>query len=426
MIAFAVEAVQIDLKMALDKIESQSITQGDCRIFMPKYPHVTVQNVRLNVHKALWLQRYPNYEFARQVAHLSCGNQKCVNADHLTFDKQWKTDKDSVKRNLWKGAIKKGDCFLSPLKPDSNGYGKVQVGGKTYRLHRVVYWLGSEINQLSDLPDANSGQLIRHKCRNKMCLVFEHYEIGSHKDNMLDKVRDGTLLLDDTHPSSKITLKIAQKIADSWKDKSHPNYMTLKARGKMFGVSKGVVNSIDRRINWHAVNHPNGRTALKQKMYEAEERTVSKDDVLYWEGLYTRIQNMCVVDDEPNKYIGTPCWRGSRKINGVHFIRYKRRMKSAYRWAAEFTCKRLALKAEHARHLCGQKTCVNPHHLTLGTQLENEKDKKIHGTAGKKLTLDDVREIRKSKCTKVEISLQYGISIDFVRDILKNKNWKDV
>lgn len=36
---------------------------------------------------------------------------------------------------------------------------------------------------------------------------------------------------------------------------------------------------------------------------------------------------------------------------------------------------------KQVRHLCGNKLCVNPEHLTIGTQSDNEKDKHHHGTA---------------------------------------------
>lgn len=38
-------------------------------------------------------------------------------------------------------------------------------------------------------------------------------------------------------------------------------------------------------------------------------------------------------------------------------------------------------KGMQVRHLCGNRLCVNPKHLAVGTQSDNEKDKKKHGTA---------------------------------------------
>lgn len=32
------------------------------------------------------------------------------------------------------------------------------------------------------------------------------------------------------------------------------------------------------------------------------------------------------------------------------------------------------------RHLCGNKLCINPNHLAIGTQSDNEQDKRKNGT----------------------------------------------
>ncbi len=38
-------------------------------------------------------------------------------------------------------------------------------------------------------------------------------------------------------------------------------------------------------------------------------------------------------------------------------------------------------KGLQVRHMCGNRLCVNPTHLELGTQSDNEADKWRHGTA---------------------------------------------
>jgi hypothetical protein len=46
------------------------------------------------------------------------------------------------------------------------------------------------------------------------------------------------------------------------------------------------------------------------------------------------------------------------------------------------------------QHSCDNKWCVNPDHLSLGTDATNAIDKQLKGRAAKRLTSSDVREIR--------------------------------
>ena len=56
---------------------------------------------------------------------------------------------------------------------------------------------------------------IRHKCRNRNCFKIDHLEIGSPKDNAQDRIRDGTMLIGEKNPNSKISEELAQKIKNS-------------------------------------------------------------------------------------------------------------------------------------------------------------------------------------------------------------------
>jgi hypothetical protein len=72
-------------------------------------------------------------------------------------------------------------------------------------------------------------------------------------------------------------------------------------------------------------------------------------------------------------------------------------------------------------HRCGNASCVNPLHLYLGDSLQNARDRDMHGMAyrGKglpqtKLSDDQVREIRGSAKSCIELAKQYGITRSYV------------
>lgn len=77
-------------------------------------------------------------------------------------------------------------CWIFTSRLDKDDYGRKQIKGTTYRVHRLSasHFLGLDID--------NGEQLALHKCRNKACFNPEHLYIGTYKDNMQDKIRDGT------------------------------------------------------------------------------------------------------------------------------------------------------------------------------------------------------------------------------------------
>lgn len=113
---------------------------------------------------------------------------------------------------------------------------------------------------------------------------------------------------------------------------------------------------------------------------------------------------------------------------GMFSVRYRKML--AHRYVCE-KAHGVPPTAEHqAAHSCGNKTCVNPHHLRWATRVENEDDKRSHGTnaAGErngatKLTIDDVAEIRRSKKSHRSIASVFGVSSSTVGRIKRGETW---
>ena len=69
-------------------------------------------------------------------------------------------------------------------------------------------------------------------------------------------------------------------------------------------------------------------------------------------------------------------------------------------------------KGQVIRHLCHNTQCVNPFHLCLGTQKQNMADMIQAGRQGfvRKLTPQQIKQIKASDKTLKQLAKQYGVS----------------
>lgn len=77
--------------------------------------------------------------------------------------------------------------------------------------------------------------------------------------------------------------------------------------------------------------------------------------------------------------------------------------------------------------------CVNPFHLYIGNQADNSLDGRLNGSFAKKLTEDQVREMRALKAsglTQQQVANRYNVSRSTVRAVTstaaKRQDWKHV
>ena len=68
-------------------------------------------------------------------------------------------------------------------KVGNTGYGKVKIGGRTFRAHRVSWEFF-----FGPIPE---GKMVLHKCNNPGCVNPYHLYLGDGKDNAVDRARAG-------------------------------------------------------------------------------------------------------------------------------------------------------------------------------------------------------------------------------------------
>lgn len=86
-------------------------------------------------------------------------------------------------------------------------------------------------------------------------------------------------------------------------------------------------------------------------------------------------------------------------------------------------------------HSCDTPACVNPAHLSVGTDLDNTHDKQARGRVSRlkgesnpraKLTAEQVRAIRSDERTLVAIAADYGVSFSMISQIKRRESWREI
>lgn len=77
-------------------------------------------------------------------------------------------------------------CWVTDVARDKNGYSRLVIHGKTYKLHRLAYE-----HFVGPIPE---GLLILHTCDNPPCCNPDHLYPGTPAQNMIDKKNRGRAL----------------------------------------------------------------------------------------------------------------------------------------------------------------------------------------------------------------------------------------
>ncbi len=117
------------------------------------------------------------------------------------------------------------------------GYGSLVVDGKTHRLTRVSKHVFSGF-------DLNSPLFMCHTCDNPPCCNPEHLFPGTHRENMLDKVRKGRCNVAN-NGRRKMSAEMAWSIR-----KLYRMGFQKEILGKMYGMTSIGVGSIISKRTW--------------------------------------------------------------------------------------------------------------------------------------------------------------------------------
>jgi HNH endonuclease len=126
---------------------------------------------------------------------------------------------------LWDRVDKSGDCWEWQGTPDKDGYGVFTYRGRPYRAHRAAW-----IVTFGEIP---RGLQVCHSCDNPACVRPEHLMLGTHRSNVVDRVRKGRSATGD-RSGSRIHRDRVREGIRKW-CAEHPE---RHARGERAGMAK--------------------------------------------------------------------------------------------------------------------------------------------------------------------------------------------
>lgn len=117
--------------------------------------------------------------------------------------------------------------------------------GHSGELHRKVYAKNHGLT-LDDIR----GQVVRHTCDNGRCINPEHLLLGSHQDNVQDRVDRGRTPKGEAHCCAKLTAEQVVEIRRRYKPRCRVN--GTRAMGREFGVHQYTISEIVRGVIWRS------------------------------------------------------------------------------------------------------------------------------------------------------------------------------
>jgi hypothetical protein len=320
-------------------------------------------------------------------------------------------------------------CLLFTLNEKKSSYPVVKICGKTTYVHRLSYALKMKIF-IEDIPKIQNGKrvVVCHgkKC-DRRCIEPSHLDLKTEDENLFDdKIRDGTLNIGEKHYNSKIDSVLAIKILNSKGTK------TAIERSKEFGVTYETVRNIDYKKSWNHItgeNYKSIRLASSLRRKRNKERIFSEED---WTNLSLYLKKNSNIS-ETLFYNHSTChiWKNSKDKSGYAIAKFKGVSKRGHIFALEANQKKERDNKEKCivRHLCNNKSCVNPEHLKFGTYKENMIDARNNGSKSAKLNEFQVQYIKlllKFKMNIKDISVFFDVSTSTIYSIKNLKSWADI
>ena len=133
---------------------------------------------------------------------------------------------------------------------------------------------------------------------------------------------------------------------------------------------------------------------------------------------------------ERDTLTGCLLWLGAHDKDGYGFIRINGKNIKAHRVSLEWKLGRPLSASEQAMHRCDRPECVEPSHLLVGSNSDNQIDSIIKRRKwSQRLTFVDVRAIRQRHASgesQASIGRAFNVHNSQINKIIKRVKWRHV
>jgi hypothetical protein len=139
-------------------------------------------------------------------------------------------DRDRFETFFWRTAPE--ECWTWTGGRDKDGYGLFSTKDSSYRSHRLSWFL--------EFGKFDQSLMVLHNCDNPICVNPYHLFLGTHQDNVDDKVKKRR----QSRPSGEINgrAKISDLQVEELRELYKSQKYTQKELGRIFNLSKSQIS----------------------------------------------------------------------------------------------------------------------------------------------------------------------------------------
>lgn len=163
-------------------------------------------------------------------------------------------------RRFWEKVDRGPGCWLWQRACDRDGYGVFWLGGRNHRAHRAAWMLAN-----GPIP---AGTIARHRCDRPGCVRPSHIQLGTHAENIADKVRRNRQAKGEGHGCAKLTAEQVREIRAA-----SGLYRDI---GRRFDVSESTVGLIKRGRIWRCVSEPPVQLSFRFEQAKVAQQTEAR------------------------------------------------------------------------------------------------------------------------------------------------------
>jgi hypothetical protein len=139
-----------------------------------------------------------------------------------------------------KYTVKENDCWnCISHGVDSNGYPVSFINKKRQRLYRYMFIK----NALADGVDLPDEFVVRHTCDNRLCINPKHLIIGTHQQNVQDRVSRNRSAKGEKNGRAKLS---SEQVKEIRQDNTTPKMVLAKH----YGVDPKLIRDIQNNRTW--------------------------------------------------------------------------------------------------------------------------------------------------------------------------------